>query len=321
MNKPMRISGPYAHENLVLFFLHGPSRSEPVPLTLEEALAKGKIDVKETGVVSELTIENIGDEEVFIQSGDIVKGGRQDRVLEVSFVVAGRSHVTGKSPPIPVSALCVESGRWAMRGQENARSFSASSRGLYDRNAKAMMRGSYASGRSDARVKQAYVWDRVQQSQQFLSRSLGRSVQAAASPTSLQLSLESEDLEQAQASYLERLSPLGTKEVDILGMAWAVNGRVSGAEAYPSNALFRKMFAKNLRACATEAVSGKGDGTAAAPTIELVEKFLVGAEQGEATDTELPGGVKMSTRISPGVVFSEVRRTDGAWVHRGYVAE
>src|SRR5262249_34594320 len=122
-------------------------------------------------------------------------------------------------------------------------------------------------------------------------------------------------------SYLERLAPLGKKEADILGMAWAVNGRVSGADAYPSNALFRKMFAKNLRACATEAVSGKRDGTAAAPTIESVEKFLAGAEQGDATDTELPSGVKMSTRISPGVVFSEVRRTDGAWVHRGYVAE
>src|SRR5262245_10825712 len=257
--KPMRISGPYAHENLVLFFLHGPSRSEPVPLTLEEALAKGKIDVKETGVVSELTIENIGDEEVFIQSGDIVKGGRQDRVLEVSFVVAGKSKVSGKSPPIPVSVLCVESGRWAMRGQESARSFSSSSRGLYDRNAKAMMRGSYSAGRPNAHVKQAYVWDQVQHSQAFLSRSLGRSVQAAASPSSLQLSLESEELEQAQAGYVERLSPLGAKEADIVGMAWAVNGRVTGAEAYSSNGLFRKMFAKNLRACATEAVSEKTD--------------------------------------------------------------
>src|SRR5262249_47160403 len=81
MSQEMRISGPHTHENLVLFFLHGPSQPGPVPLTLEEALAKGNVHLKETGLVSELSIENTGDQEVFIQSGDIVKGGRQDRVL------------------------------------------------------------------------------------------------------------------------------------------------------------------------------------------------------------------------------------------------
>src|SRR6185436_17379545 len=179
----MRISGPYAHENLVLFFLHGPSQPGPVPLTLEEALAKGKIDVKATGQVSELTLENLGDEDVFIQSGDLVKGGRQDRVLEVSFVVGP------KSRPIP-----------------------ASSRGLYDRAAKLAIRQSYAAGAPYAHAKQNIVWDRVARSQEFLSRSLGRSVHAAASPSSLQLSLESEDLACAEAAYVERLSPLGTTE-------------------------------------------------------------------------------------------------------------
>jgi hypothetical protein len=311
----MRISGPYAHENLVLFFLHGPSQPGPVPLTLEEALAKGKIDVKETGQVSELTLENLGDEEVFIQSGDLVKGGRQDRVLEVSFVVGP------KSRPIPVSALCVESGRWAMRGFESARSFSASSRGLYDRAAKSAIRQSYAAGAPYAHAKQNIVWDRVARSQEFLSRSLGRSVHAAASPSSLQLSLESEDLARAEAGYVERLSPLGTTEGDILGMAWAINGRISGAEAYPSNALFQKMFAKNLRAGATEAISERASETTASPTIESVEAFLAAGEQGALTNAELPGGAKIATRVSGNVVFSEARRADGAWVHRAYVAE
>jgi hypothetical protein len=313
----MRISGPHTHENLVLFFLHGPSQPGPVPLTLEEALAEGKIHVKETGQVSELTLENLGDEEVFIQSGDLVKGGRQDRVLEVSFVVAPRS-----VRPIPVSALCVESGRWAMRGFESARSFSASSRGLYDRAAKSAIRQSYSSsGASYAHAKQSMVWDRVARSQQLLSGSLGRSVQAAASPSSLQLSLESEDLAQAEAAYVERLSALGTSEEDILGMAWAINGRMSGAEAYPSNALFRKMFAKNLRASATEAISERASETTASPSIESVQAFLAAAEQGELTNTDLPGGAKIATRVSANAVFSEARRADGAWVHRAYVAE
>src|SRR5262249_13773817 len=60
------------------------------------------------------------DAEVFVQSGDIVKGGRQDRLISFSTIVAGRS---GK---VPVPAFCVESGRWQQRGKEAANRFSSS---------------------------------------------------------------------------------------------------------------------------------------------------------------------------------------------------
>ncbi len=73
-------------------------------------MAKGTVRVVETGSVNELRIENSGDEDVFIQSGDIVKGGRQDRVLTVSFVLPQ------KSGEVPVAAYCVEHGRWSQRG-------------------------------------------------------------------------------------------------------------------------------------------------------------------------------------------------------------
>ena len=55
-----------------------------MPLTLDEALGNGSVKVVETGEVNELKIENTGGEPVFIQSGDIVKGGRQDRTLTTS---------------------------------------------------------------------------------------------------------------------------------------------------------------------------------------------------------------------------------------------
>jgi hypothetical protein len=49
------------------------------------------VRVEETGSVNELKIENLGDEDVYIQSGDIVKGGRQDRALTVSFILPKKS--------------------------------------------------------------------------------------------------------------------------------------------------------------------------------------------------------------------------------------
>lgn len=74
-----RISGPFVHQNLAIYLVHGAGSGGPVPLTLEEALLRESVKVHETGDVNALEIENIGGEPVFVQSGDIVKGGQQDR--------------------------------------------------------------------------------------------------------------------------------------------------------------------------------------------------------------------------------------------------
>ena len=105
-----RLSGPAVHGNLAIYFVHGQSRSGPIPLTLAEALAKKTIEVREIGEVNELQVENKGAEEIFIQAGDIVKGGQQDRVLSVSLVL--KPH----SGPLKIASFCVEQGRWSARG-------------------------------------------------------------------------------------------------------------------------------------------------------------------------------------------------------------
>ena len=94
-----RLSGPHTYENLAVYFLHGVSASGAVPLTLQEAVAKGRVQVIETGQVNELQIENTGTEPVFVQAGDIVKGGKQDRVLTVSFLLPA------KSGRLPIASL------------------------------------------------------------------------------------------------------------------------------------------------------------------------------------------------------------------------
>ena len=82
-----RISGPHVHEHLAVYFSHGSCAPGPVALTLQEAFDKGSVRVIETGEVNEIKIEKTGGDDIFIQSGDIVKGGRQDRVLSMSFVL------------------------------------------------------------------------------------------------------------------------------------------------------------------------------------------------------------------------------------------
>src|SRR5262249_28787089 len=118
---PYRLSGPYSHQNLSIFLVHG-TQSEPTKpfLTLQEALAQKKVVVYETKSVNELAIENLSDMDVYVQSGDIVKGGDQDRMISVDFIVPP------KSGRMPIAAFCVESGRWSRRGSETSANFTSS---------------------------------------------------------------------------------------------------------------------------------------------------------------------------------------------------
>ena len=64
-------------------------------------------------------MENTGKDEVFVQAGDIVKGGQQDRVLSVDLLLPPRSGA------VSIAAFCVEHGRWTARGNEDVRQFSS----------------------------------------------------------------------------------------------------------------------------------------------------------------------------------------------------
>ena len=78
-------------------------------------------------------VENKGREEVFVHAGDIVKGGKQDRVVTASFVLPAQS----KKIEMPV--YCVEAGRWAPRGAEDSRKFATSAEMLPTKEAKLAM--------------------------------------------------------------------------------------------------------------------------------------------------------------------------------------
>lgn len=128
-----RISGPVMHDNLAIYLVHGKSAPGPVPLTLQEALAQGKAEVHEKGDVNELEIENVDDKEVFVQAGDIVKGGQQDRVLSVSLIVPP------KSGRMPIAAFCVEPGRWTKRGAEDVKNFGSADAMMPSKQSKLVM--------------------------------------------------------------------------------------------------------------------------------------------------------------------------------------
>src|SRR5262245_18135419 len=148
-------------------------------LPLSEAMDKHLVRVDETRNVSELKIENLsGDVHVFIQAGDIVNGGQQDRTLITDLVLPP------KSGPHPIGSFCVEQGRWSRRPGESAAALSKSDKQLITM----MQRYAVKSAK-----QQSAVWNEVDKSKKALTMNAPKitgkeiNVEANASPSSLQL--------------------------------------------------------------------------------------------------------------------------------------
>jgi hypothetical protein len=216
-----------------------------------------------------LEIENLSkDRDLFIQAGDVVKGGKQDRTLPYDTVVPA---VSGR---VPVNSFCVEQGRWSVRSGESGRIFLGSPFSLSTNDLK---QAAYAS----SKASQAAVWQNVAGTQSRLEQKLGATVRSGDSATSLQLTLESPALSDALKPYLDGLRPIPEGRADAIGVVVAVDGRMVSADVYASPALFRKLWPKLLQGSAIEAILG--DGKATDPVTEAsARSFLADAERGTA---------------------------------------
>ncbi len=205
---------------------------------IEEAMDKNIPLVKETGSVNNLLIDNLGDVDLFIQAGNIVKGGLQDRTFGVDFIVPARS------TNVPVPVFCVESRRWGKRRSESESAFSISKDFVASKKIRAAI----------SRTKdQGEVWSLIHEHQEKLAASIGKPVRAAASPSSLQLSYEMEETARARKQYADVLDNLKVPE-DATGVVWAINGKPSHADIYAHARLFRQVWHKLQRAAAIEAL-------------------------------------------------------------------
>jgi hypothetical protein len=304
---PPRISGPYVYENLDVYLVHGSDQMRGRKLVpLAQALAEQKVIVRETGNVSSLTVENLSDQEVYVQAGEIVKGGRQDRVLSTDLVLPPKS---GK---VEIGSFCVEHGRWQKRGAEEADRFASSEAYLAHKDLK------LANTKGD----QGEVWQNVARVQEKLAANLQGEVRGAQSGSSLQLTLENERVRKGVEGYVRALAPLLESHADAVGYAFAINGSLNSAELYGSPALFRALWPKLIRASAVEAVAERRDGAPhTPPAIEAVRALLDDSGAGTATEKATNTGTRAVARETSSRVVIETQETErkGAWIHQSYL--
>jgi hypothetical protein len=288
-----------------VFLIHGPDRLKNREfLTLEEAMAKKVAVVHETSNVNELAIENTGDTDVYVQSGDIVKGGKQDRTIAMDFIVPARS---GK---LPIASFCVEHGRWQQRGAEDVKAFSYGTT-LAGRDVKlAAKRG----------MNQQEVWKEVEVTQAKLSDSVGQKVMAG-DGGSLQLAQEDKKVKETSEEYIKALAGTVEGKNDVIGYAFAINGKLNSADIYANSGLFRKLWPKLIKASAIEATSEKKEGKFAQASEMDVYMCVNNAEK--AKPTTQPSGPRAAvvTKDGTDAILFETRdkQSDGDYLHRNYI--
>lgn len=302
-----RLSGPYTHNNLTVFLVHGKDQTTKTFLTLQEALAQKKVRVYETKDVNELAIRNFSNQDVYVQAGDMVRGGEQDRMISVDFIVPPRSR------RMPIAAYCVESGRWSRRGNEAPATFSSSENFASSKELKLAAKSAQS---------QDAVWQNVSTAQEKLTVNALVDVRSGLSESSLELSVENPKVKEATGDYIRALSGIMRNKRDVIGYVFAINGKVNSADVYASHALFAKLWPKLIKANAVEALAELQKDLEIKPVSgEAVETFLAESEQPAPSTKDVTRRVKLITREDDKNAFFETqdRTQKDGWVHRNYI--
>ncbi len=303
------VKGPYVHRNLAIYLVLGEVVESEAPLcTLKRAMNEGFVTVHETEEVEELAIENkSADYAVFVQAGDIVQGGKQDRVITVDLLLAPSS---GK---LPISSFCVERGRWSRRGEESEEVFD-------DNPGKVMSKGLKLAAKS--RRAQGEVWNEVQELQGKLRRRVNSEVCSPESMSSLPLAVENDRVKQSTEGCIEAFMDLPGREESAIGFVCAVNGVLDSAEIYGFRSLFLDLWPDLLMAAAVEAAAEQAaDKGSPWPAAADAAAFLANTDRGEAKDIRVTSRSRMVERNLGKDVLFEYRNdsTGTMWLHRNYI--
>ena len=277
-----RLGEAVTYENLTVFPVYASHQTDTSAFaTLDEALASGDAIVTEQGSymrrtrddgggttsygsaqVNQLVLINRGKRPLLLLAGEVVSGGKQDRVIGKDRIVPVGAE------PLPLSVFCVEHGRWAGGSDK----FQASGTIVHP------------SVREKAAVdqSQAQVWAAVRGAAPMTSVRTGTATaggRTAGAPAAAPAISESEvnsviasnaptmsykqiyesprvgrSVEEL-ASQLQKRFERATKDHDVVGVVVAFGGEVAWSDAFASSSLFETYWPKLLRSYAVEALS------------------------------------------------------------------
>jgi hypothetical protein len=235
-------SGPVRHENLELQFLIGPS-VPPDYLTLAEGCSHQIVEIFETGRVGRLAVVNKSTERpLFIQLGELLKGGLQDRAVATDLVLDPGEKYDG------LQSYCVERARWSKRQAEDQTKFTHGQEFVSTKPLRKSV---------ERRADQAEVWAAVNQAQLEMAAAVPGYTESEASPSSYKLSLEDAALQKNVEEWLSAISEKSRLDEKTVGVAVTINGQLEKIGWYGHAETFHRLWPGLLRAAILEALLEK----------------------------------------------------------------
>jgi hypothetical protein len=260
--KGIKVGAKQSHKNMTLYCLLAAREADVDFTTLDEALDSGALaitELDESGSVPELKVTNKSDRKVLMLDGEELVGAKQNRVLNVTVLIAAQSETI-----IPVS--CVEQGRWSYRSREFASARRAMSPAMRKKKSETVVMNlqEHDSFRSD----QGTVWAEIDAKFERMA--------AAPSPT-----MAMSDLYEAHEGntddHLKAFHPVDNQ----IGLVVFIDGETAGMELLDKFETFRKNHEKLVQSYVMDALETAG-GVAKArskPSKTKATKLLESAGQ------------------------------------------
>ena len=281
-------------------------------LTLDEGLRTGDVVVTEAGQarglirhrpgepaithpardaeVNRLVLVNNSKRPLLLLAGEIVTGGKQDRVIGKDRIVPA------ESDPVDLSVFCVEPGRWVAANGKNE---FGSAGGVIG----GLVASPVVRSKAMAAKDQQQVWDSVRTSQSAMAVTVEATGAAPAvnATTSYARVMDNKEVqkqvdavaEPVQRNYESVIRQLRDKNA--VGVVVAVNGEIVWADIFASTHLLQKYWPKLVRSYATEAVVTRAKGGEA--SLKDAQKFLDDL-QGRHETAETEPGIYRQTEIT-----------------------
>lgn len=307
-----RVLEPIRHGNLTVFPVAA-AKSYPTAefLTLDEGLRSGEVVVTESGnlqglvrrhpvpirhdgaQVNRLVLVNNSKRPLLLLAGEIVTGGKQDRVIGKDRIVPA------ESDPVDLSVFCVEPGRWVATSQHFGVS-GAMYGGDKTPAPTALMAQPSVRAKAMGDKDQNQVWAEVRKQQQAMETvevagvASPGNADAIRSTSSYAVLMENKDVRQKvdevakpiERNYQSLIKQLRDRHA--VGVVVAVNGRIIWADVFASTDLLEKYWPKLVRSYASEAV------------VTRAKDAEVGVEQAQAFLKDMDGR-KETIESEPGI--------------------
>ncbi len=317
-----KVLDPIRHGNLTIFpVVAAKSYSTGDFITLDEGLRSGEIVVTEAGSVqglirrhgappmhhdgaqvNRLVLVNNSRRPLLLLAGEIVSGGKQDRVIGKDRIVPA------ESDPIDLSVFCVEPGRWVATSTNFGASEAVYGGKVGSVNAPApmaVMAQPSVRAKAMAEKDQNQVWDAVNKQKAAMAVQVARAapmVQTEIAQTSSyakvnenqevrkQVDAIAKPIEQNYQSLIHQLH-----DRNAVGVVVAVNGRIIWADVFASSDLLAKYWPKLVRSYASEAVVTRAKEMDL--TVNQAQNFLADME-GRREIIESEPGIYRHTEVT-----------------------